>query len=86
MTLAPLAAPLALTLVAVAPAGAHELPAAETPDALPVRQALEPPLSPTPQADCGPGSRPETGVQGRVPPRRPRERARRRGLHLQHRA
>ena len=28
----------------------------------------EPPLTPTPQADCGPGSRPETGTQGRVSP------------------
>ena len=27
----------------------------------------EPPLVATPRADCGPGSRPETGVQGRVP-------------------
>lgn len=26
----------------------------------------EPPLTPTPQAECGPGSRPETGLQGRV--------------------
>ncbi len=31
-------------------------------------QAPEPPLTPTPRADCGPGSRPETGVQGRVSP------------------
>jgi hypothetical protein len=28
----------------------------------------EPPLLPTPQAQCGPGSRPETGLQGRVSP------------------
>jgi hypothetical protein len=28
---------------------------------------LEPPLLPTPAADCGPGSRPETDIQGRVP-------------------
>jgi hypothetical protein len=39
---------------------------AEEPDPLPVRQALEPPLQATPQAQCGPGSHPETGVQGRV--------------------
>jgi hypothetical protein len=39
---------------------------AEEPSPLPIRQALEPPLEPTPQAKCGPGSRPETGVQGRV--------------------
>ena len=31
------------------------------------RQAPEPPLEPTPEADCGPGSRPEGEVQGRVP-------------------
>lgn len=31
-------------------------------------QAPEPPLAPTPRADCGPGSRPETGIQGRVSP------------------
>jgi hypothetical protein len=28
----------------------------------------EPPLTPTPRAECGPGSRPETGLQGRVSP------------------
>ena len=31
-------------------------------------QAPEPALLPTPQAECGPGSRPETGTQGRVSP------------------
>ena len=31
-------------------------------------QAPEPPLLPTPQVDCGPGSRPENGIQGRVSP------------------
>src|SRR5919109_1741659 len=30
--------------------------------------ADEPPLTPTPRAQCGPGSRPETGIQGRVSP------------------
>jgi hypothetical protein len=30
--------------------------------------ADEPALTPTPRAQCGPGSRPETGVQGRVSP------------------
>ncbi|MGH9184245.1 MAG: LVIVD repeat-containing protein, partial [Acidimicrobiales bacterium] len=29
-------------------------------------QTSEPPLEPVPRADCGPGSRPETGIQGRV--------------------
>ena len=31
-------------------------------------QAPEPPLLPTPRARCGPGSLPETGIQGRVSP------------------
>jgi len=35
-------------------------------DGLPVTRAAEPPLVATPRADCGPGSRPETGLQGRV--------------------
>jgi hypothetical protein len=35
--------------------------------AAPVTRA-EPPLLPTPKAECGPGSRPETGLQGRVSP------------------
>ena len=30
--------------------------------------ASEPPLTTTPRADCGPGSRPESGTQGRVSP------------------
>ena len=30
--------------------------------------APEPPLTPTPKAECGSGSRPETGLQGRVSP------------------
>ena len=29
-------------------------------------RAIEPPLTPTPQGPCGPGSLPETGLQGRV--------------------
>lgn len=36
------------------------------PAGAPLRRAPEPPLEPTPQAECGPGSRPETGLQGRV--------------------
>ena len=64
---ASLAALLAGGLLATASAGAHLPPAPEKVDPLPIRQALEPPLLPTPQADCGPGSRPETGIQGRVP-------------------
>ena len=33
----------------------------------PAASALEPPATPTPRARCGPGSRPEPGMQGRVP-------------------
>ena len=40
--------------------------------------------APTPEADCGPGSRPETDIQGRVPARRLRLRARGARLPLQH--
>ena len=56
-----------------APAGvpAHpteaQAPAPQNVPALSERQALEPPLTPTPQARCGPGSMPETDIQGRVP-------------------
>jgi hypothetical protein len=34
--------------------------------AAPAAQRAEPPLVATPQGKCGPGSRPETGIQGRV--------------------
>jgi hypothetical protein len=51
---------LCLTAAAVAVAAAPN--AAQSPF------ASEPPLKPTPRADCGPGSRPETGTQGRVSP------------------
>jgi hypothetical protein len=53
-------------LLLAASAGAHEPPKPQEVRPLEPRQALEPPLEPTPQAKCGPGSRPETGVQGRV--------------------
>ena len=33
-----------------------------------IAQQMEPDLVATPQGDCGPGSRPETGLQGRVSP------------------
>jgi LVIVD repeat len=42
-------------------------PPAQTPAPAPVVRVAEPPLEPTPQRRCGPGSRPETGIQGRVP-------------------
>ncbi len=45
--------------------GSPEAPV-EVPPA-PTYRAEEPPLLPTPQGKCGPGSRPETDIQGRVP-------------------
>jgi hypothetical protein len=51
------------------PGGARgDHPAPQTVPPLEVTRAAEPPLEPTPRADCGPGSRPETGIQGRVSP------------------
>ena len=38
----------------------------QTPSRVAAQQNAEPPLLPTPPATCGPGSRPETGIQGRV--------------------
>jgi hypothetical protein len=32
-----------------------------------VQRNAEPPLAATPRAECGPGSKPEPGIQGRVP-------------------
>src|SRR4051794_41717180 len=39
----------------------------QTPDTLPVMQREEPPFVATPQGPCLPGSKPEPGIQGRVP-------------------
>jgi hypothetical protein len=39
----------------------------QTPDKAPIEQRAEPPLVATPRAVCGPGSKPEPGIQGRVP-------------------
>jgi hypothetical protein len=58
---------LAVALGAVAVAGAHPPPTRQQVTPLPVQRALEPALTPTPEADCGPGSRPEGETQGRVP-------------------
>jgi hypothetical protein len=41
--------------------------AGQTPAMAPIVRRAEPPLLPTPLAKCGPGSRPEPGVDGRVP-------------------
>src|SRR3954451_14905909 len=39
----------------------------QTPDKVPTLRRAEPPLKATPRAQCGPGARPEPGIQGRVP-------------------
>jgi hypothetical protein len=39
----------------------------QTPAKVAVEQRAEPPLVATPRAVCGPGSKPEPGIQGRVP-------------------
>lgn len=39
----------------------------QTPATAPVVHRAEPPLAAAPRAQCGPGSRPEPGIQGRVP-------------------
>jgi hypothetical protein len=39
----------------------------QTPDRVPTVRRAEPPLLATPRAQCGPGSKPEPGIQGRVP-------------------
>jgi hypothetical protein len=39
----------------------------QTPDSVPKLERPEPPLVATPRAQCGPGSQPEPGIQGRVP-------------------
>src|SRR2546430_201244 len=39
----------------------------DTPDKAPIQQNAEPPLAATPLVNCGPGSREEPGVDGRVP-------------------
>src|SRR3954463_10701921 len=39
----------------------------QTPDKVPAIKRAAPPLKATPRAQCGPGSKPEPGIQGRVP-------------------
>jgi hypothetical protein len=57
-----------VAVLAAAPAAlAHPGPTRQTVNPLPVQQAIEPRLAPTPAAKCGPGSRPETALQGQVP-------------------
>jgi len=46
--------------------GHPEAPTRQQVTPLPIQQALEPRLTSAPQDPCGPNSRPETGIQGRV--------------------
>src|SRR3954471_23571748 len=39
----------------------------QSPATAPVQKPPAPPILATPRAQCGPGSRPEPGIQGRVP-------------------
>jgi hypothetical protein len=57
-------------LVLVSPAGAHVRVGGSAPvssSGVPAQQPAEPPAEPAPRAECGPGSRPEPDIQGRVP-------------------
>jgi hypothetical protein len=56
------------TLIALCLLSLGAVAFAYSPKAAQSPTAEEPPLTPTPRADCGPGSRPETGTQGRVSP------------------
>ena len=58
---------IALAAPAIASAHIPGDPARQTVSPLPIQQAIEPTLEATPQGPCGPGSNPETGIQGRVP-------------------
>src|SRR5829696_7301745 len=67
-------------LVVASPAAAHPVPGglplrfgqvSERTSASAAQVAEDPPLVPVPRPDCGPGSRPETDIQGRVPPGNP---------------
>ena len=63
-----LAAVAAIFLLALtAGAQAHPEATYQEPPNLRPERALEPPLLATPKAECGPGSLPETDIQGRVP-------------------
>ena len=62
----PLVPVLLAALVAAAPAAAHDMRSSAAPEAQAAQaQFVAPPA--TPRAVCGPGSDPETGMQGRVP-------------------
>ena len=62
---------VALPLIST-PTGLNDLAAigqglGQTPATVPTAHRAEPPLVATPRAQCGPGSHPEPGIQGRVP-------------------
>ena len=59
---------LSLSLASAGDARGHPGFLGADADAVASAQAPEPPLLPTPRANCGLGSRPETGIQGRVSP------------------
>jgi hypothetical protein len=63
-----LLAAVALSLAGAGDALAHPQLRSADVAAAPAQLAPEPPVLATPRADCGPGSRPETGTQGRVSP------------------
>ena len=54
-------------MASAAVAQAHPEPTYQEPPTPRPERAQEPPLLPAPEAECGPGSRPETDIQGRVP-------------------
>lgn len=64
-------APVAVAAGPVLPSndlqGALTLTGGQTPARMPTQRDPEPPLRPVPRADCGPGSHPLAGQQGRVP-------------------
>ncbi|HEV2999098.1 MAG TPA: hypothetical protein VGW75_00060 [Solirubrobacteraceae bacterium] len=62
-----LLAVLAAALALPPAAQAHDLSAGSRVAARAAASAPEPPITPTPRATCNPGSKPEPGIQGRVP-------------------
>ena len=61
-------AALSVSLSSAGSVRGHDALAGVDVEAVPSALGPEPRLLPTPQAECGPGSRPETGIQGRVSP------------------
>ncbi|HEX8741956.1 MAG TPA: hypothetical protein VF712_02375 [Thermoleophilaceae bacterium] len=79
MRLLPIAAACLALMVLAAPAPAQQgltplndllalgQEPGDVPDPAPIEKPPAPPIKPAPRADCGPGSKPEPDVQGRVP-------------------